>query len=104
MLFGASNEVHTEIAHIMPIFLISVPFVAILRITTASFYATEKSAYSYVLTFIEPMFMLLFMLILPPLFGGQVMIWWSTVLARIISAVLALMLKRRVDRQGKRSY
>lgn len=49
MLFGASGEVNLEIARITPIFLVSVPFVAILRITTASFYATEKSAYSYVL-------------------------------------------------------
>lgn len=99
ILFGASSEVNIEIAKIMPIFLASVPFVAILRITTASFYATEKSVYSYILTFIEPLFMLVLMIILPPLFGGQVMIWWSTVFARILSAILALILKNRVDRQ-----
>ncbi len=99
VLFGASNEVNIEIAKIMPIFLVSVPFVAILRITTASFYATEKSTYSYILTFIEPLFMLVLMLILPPLFGGQIMIWWSTVFARILSALLALFLKQRVDKQ-----
>lgn len=98
VLFGASGEVNMEIARIMPIFLISVPFVAILRITTASFYATEKSIYSYILTFIEPLFMLVLMLILPPFLGGQVMIWWSTVWARILAAVLALLLKQRVDR------
>ncbi len=99
VLFGASNEANIEIAKIMPIFLVSVPFVAILRITTASFYATEKSTYSYILTFIEPLFMLVLMLILPPLFGGQIMIWWSTVFARILSALLALFLKQRVDKQ-----
>lgn len=99
LLFGASSEVNAEIARIMPVFLVSVPFVAILRITTASFYATEKSAFSYVLTFIEPLFMLVLMLILPPLFGGQIMIWWSTVIARILSALLALVLKRRVDKR-----
>lgn len=98
-LFGASSEVNAEIAKIMPIFLVSVPFVAVLRVTTASFYATEKSTYSYILTFIEPLFMLVLMLILPPLFGGQTMIWWSTVFARILSAVLALFLKRCVDKQ-----
>lgn len=97
-LFGASDFVNTEIAKIMPVFLVSVPFVAILRITTASFYATEKSAFSYVLTFIEPLFMLMLMLILPPLFGGQVMIWWSTVFARMLSALLAVILKNRVDK------
>lgn len=96
-LFGASHEVNREIAEIMPVFLISVPFVSVLRITTASFYATEKSAFSYILTFTEPLFMLVLMLVLPPLFGGQIMIWWSTVFARILSALLALILKHHVD-------
>ncbi len=100
VLFGASSEVNTEIAKIMPIFLISVPFVAILRITTASFYATEKSTLSYILTFIEPLLMFMLMLVLPPLFGGQVMIWWSTVLARILSALLAIILKKHVDKNA----
>ena len=90
-LFGASAEVNASTAEIIPIFLVSVPFVAITRIATAAFYATEKSILSYILTFIEPVLMLLFMLILPH-FGGQVMIWWSTVFARIIAAVLALLL------------
>ena len=99
LLFGASNEVNAEIARIMPVFLVSVPFVAINRITTASFYATEKSAFSYILTFIEPLFMLVLMLILPPSFGGQIMIWWSTVFARILSAILAIVLKQYVDRK-----
>lgn len=93
VLFGASAEVSKEISQIVPIFLVSLPFVAITRIATASFYATEKSVLSYILTFIEPVLMLIFMLVLP-LFGGQVMIWWSTVFARIVSAVLALILTK----------
>lgn len=98
-LFGASPEVNNNVADIMPIFLVSVPFVAIIRIATASFYATEQSLLSYILTFIEPFLMLALMLILPPLFGGQIMIWWSTVLARVISAVLAIILTMRHGRQ-----
>ena len=97
-LFGASNDANVEVAKIIPIFLISVPFVAVTRVTTASFYASDKSALSYILTFTEPFLMLVLMLILPPLFGGQIMIWWSTVIARIVSAVLALLLKSHVDR------
>ena len=93
-LFGASAEVNAEIAKIMPIFLISVPFVAITRIATASFYATEQSTLSYILTFIEPVLMLILMLILPRM-GGQVMIWWSTVLARILAAGLAFVLTKK---------
>lgn len=95
VLFGTSTEVSHEIAEIVPIFLVSLPFIAITRIATAGFYATEKSGLSYILTFIEPMLMLVFMLILPPLFGGQVMIWWSTVFARILAAILALILRKR---------
>lgn len=94
ILFGASAEVSNEIAKIVPIFLVSLPFVAITRIATAGFYATEKNRLSYILTFIEPVLMFVFMLILPALFGGQLMIWWSTVLARIFAAVLALVLTK----------
>lgn len=94
ILFGTSAEVSSEISKIVPIFLVSLPFVAVTRIATASFYATEKSTLSYILTFIEPLLMLLFMLILPPLFGGQIMIWWSTVLARIFAAILAMILTK----------
>ena len=93
-LFGSSDTVNSETAKIIPIFLVSVPFVAITRISTAGFYATEKATLSYILTFIEPVLMLGLMLILPPLFGGQIMIWWSTVFARIISAILALLLTK----------
>ena len=99
MLFGTSNEVNMEIAKIIPVFLISVPFVSVNRIATASFYATEKIMFSYISTFAEPIFMIILMLILPPLFSGQIMIWWSVVLARILSAILALILKQRVDKQ-----
>lgn len=98
-LFGASNAVNDEISKVMIIFLVSFPFVAINRITTASFYATEKSSLAYISTFIEPISMLIFILILPPLFGGQVMIWWSTVFARIISAILALAMKHYTTEQ-----
>lgn len=89
ILFGTSAEVNQEVAAILPIFLVSVPFVAISRITTSSFYASKRVALSYLLIFIEPALMLVFMLILPPFFGGQIMIWWSTVFARILCAVLA---------------
>ncbi len=99
ILFGSSAEVNAQIGGILPIFLISVPFVAVTRVTTASFYAIEESILSYILTYIEPVLMLLLMLVLPPLFDGQIMIWWSTVIARILAAVLALILKQTVDRR-----
>jgi hypothetical protein len=42
--------------------------------------------------------MLVLMLILPPLLGGQIMIWWSTVFVRIISAVLAIFMTKLSNR------
>ena len=59
----------------------------------------EESSLSYVLTYIEPVLMLVLMLILPPLAGGQIMVWWSTVIARILAAFLAMFLKPVVDRR-----
>lgn len=100
VLFGSSQEVNISTGEVIPIFLIAVPFVAVTRVSTASFYATEKSIYSYILTFIEPVLMLVFMLILPPIFGGQIMIWWSTVIARIASAALALYLTKKAKWQA----
>ena len=99
LLFGSSPEVNEEAARIIPIFLLSVPFVAISRITTAGFYAMDKSILSYIVTFAEPVLMLVIFLVLPQLFGGQMMIWWGTVAARILTALIALSLKRYEDRK-----
>lgn len=74
-MFGASAQVNREISEIIPIFLFSVPFVAVIRVTTASFYAAEKNMYSYILALVEPLFMLFLMLILPLLFVRQITIW-----------------------------
>lgn len=105
ILFGTSVEVNQEVSAILPIFLVSVPFVAISRITTSGFYASQRVVLFYLLIFIEPVLMLVFMLILPPLFGGQIMIWWCTVFARILCAVLAcgmaVSVKKRYLMEGK---
>ena len=93
-LLGASDFVINYTGKVFPIFLIAIPFIGINRIITAGFYASEKSIYSYILTYIEPILMLIFLLVLPPFFGGQIMVWWSISLARILSAVLAVVLKK----------
>ena len=99
LLFGASNDVNQEVAAIIPIFLLSAPFDAFNRVTTASFYATDKSTCSYLLTVCEPLFMLVLMCILPPLFGGQTMIWWSTVFAKLFTTFFALVIKLHMDKR-----
>ena len=92
VLFGSSPEVNVEIIMVMPIFLLSLPADAITRVTSAAFYATEKSVWSYVLILSEPVFTLVLVMILPPLFGGQIMIWWSSVAAKIVTAVVGIAL------------
>lgn len=106
-LFGASYQVNIQTGKAMPIFLLSIPFVAITRVATASFYATEKHVLSYILTFVEPVFMFVLMLILPLLYPEQIMIWWSTTLARMASALLAIVLQKKsllVERFSSKTY
>lgn len=92
LLFGSSATVNKGIIRVMPIFLLSLPFDAITRVTTALFYATEKSIRSYILTFSEPVILLLLILFLPPLAGGQTMIWWSAVIAKVVTAGISIWL------------
>ena len=91
-LFRSSDTVNSEIAKIISIFLVSV-----------SFFSNFKNFYCWILCNRKSSIVLCFdiywtcphawlMLILPPLFGGQITIWWSTVFARIISAMFALLL------------
>ncbi|MEI3526160.1 MAG: MATE family efflux transporter [Eubacteriales bacterium] len=101
LLFGSSAEVNAGVIKVMPIFLVAVPFDAITS-STAAFYATEKSVLSYVLTFIEPIIMLVLMLMLPPVFGGQIMIWWSAVFAKVITASVSIVLSVRYSAQRNR--
>ena len=91
LLFGSSAEVNAGVTAVMPIFLVSVPFDAITRVSTAAFYATEKSVL-YILTFIEPVIMLALMFALPPLLGGQIMIWWSAVFAKVMTSIISIIL------------
>lgn len=95
LLFGSSAAVNAGVIAVMPIFLVSVPFDAITRVSTAAFYATEKNVLSYILTFAEPVLMLVLMLALPPLLGGQIMIWWSAVFAKMITALISIVLTAR---------
>ena len=70
------------------------------RITASGFYATERSVLSYATAVAEPCFMLVFMLIIPRFFGGQIMVWWSTVLAQISAAALAVFFAAKTQKSS----
>ena len=42
--------------------------------------------------------MLVLMLLLPPLLGGQIMIWWSAVFAKVMSAMISIVLTARYSK------
>lgn len=98
-LFGASEEVMIETGNIMPIFLVGVMVLAFTRVTTSSFYATEQNMFSYILVYAEPVFLILFLLLFPR-FWGQSGVWWSMCASQVMSAVLALILKKLSDRKS----
>lgn len=98
VLFGASAETTENVANALPIFLCGYLFLAFSRVTTAAFYATEKVGFSYTLVYIEPVFQVLLLLVLPR-FGGQTAVWWSMPLAQILTAGVALVLKIRAEKR-----
>ena len=61
-LFGASDQVRAEAGQVLPCFLISLVFLAFVRVTTSAFYATEKTFLSYILVYAEPAFLFLLLL------------------------------------------
>ena len=62
VLFGASETVSLAVGTDLYIFLAAVPFLAFLRITTAGFYATEQTRFSYMIVYGEPIFLALLLL------------------------------------------
>ena len=96
-LFGASKSTGILVAEVLPIFLVGLVFYAFSRITTSSFYATEKNLFSYLCVYSEP-FLLLILLLALPAFLGQTGVWWSVVLSQILTAFLALALRTAEDR------
>ena len=96
ILFGASEAVNTLVGERMFIILIGFLFLAVSRVTTAAFYATEQALKSTVLIYAEILFLLLLLLVIPP-FGGEISVWWSMSLSQILAMVVAVgfLLKKR---------
>lgn len=100
-VLGASAATAENVAAVLPVFLSSYLFLAFSRVTTAVFYATERTGYSYALVYMEPVFQVLLLLFLPRMAGlGQDGVWWSMPLAQTLTAGAALALKIRADRSA----
>lgn len=84
MLFGASSEANQGVIQYLPYFLSKLFFLALVRITTSYFYATEKTMLSYVLVYAEPVSTL----ILPLLFGLNGM-WMAVPATQFVTFCIA---------------
>ena len=100
ILFGASAEANHEVAQYLPFFLATLLFLAFVRITTSYFYATEKTVLSYILVYAEPVCTLLALLLLP-LWLKLTGVWLAVPAAQVVTFIIALLAKRRVERQGE---
>ena len=101
VLFGASPEANAGVIQYLQFFLATLLFLAFVRITTSYFYATEKNALSYLLVYAEPVGTLLMLLILPPMLK-LTGVWLAVPIVQVITFVIAMIAKFRVDRmKGK---
>ena len=92
-LFGSSDSVRIETGNVLPYFIAGLPFFAFLRVTTSVFYATKRTAMSYVLVYIEPAFLLVLLLTLPPVLGLPG-VWLGIPLSQGLTAAVALILPK----------
>ena len=98
VLFGASETVSLAVGTDLYIFLAAVPFLAFLRVTTAGFYATEQTRFSYMIVYGEPIFLALLLPVLPAWMGLKG-VWWSQTGAQILTALMGWGLKLWSDRE-----
>ena len=97
VLFGASETVSLAVGTDLYIFLAAVQFLAFLRVTTAGFYATEQTRFSYMIVYGEPIFLALLLPVLPAWMGLKG-VWWSQTGAQILTALMGWGLKLWSDR------
>lgn len=88
ILFGASVDANAGVIQYLPYFLATLLFLAFVRVTTSYFYATEKTALSYVLVYAEPICTLLLLLALPPMLN-LTGVWLAVPLAQITTFGIA---------------
>lgn len=92
-VFGASAEVGTMSAGVLPYFLAGFMFIAYLRITTACCYATEKNIKAFILIYGEPAMLLAALLVLPG-FMGLGGVWAAVPVSQFLTAAAALLTQR----------
>lgn len=91
IFMGTSEEVGLMIARTLPIFMLAFPFSAYARIKASNLFSKEKNMKAYVITYLDPVLVILGTLVFP-LFLGEFGVWFSSTFAQIVIALVALFL------------
>lgn len=89
-LFGASDRIVGDVAHVLPIFLIGYLFVSFTRVSTAYFYAADRNLPAYLLIYGEPVILLLLLVLLPAFTGSVLGTWLAVPLSQLTAMFLAI--------------
>lgn len=103
-LFGISEVLMEPASKAVMITALSCPFIGITRLTSAFFYASEKTRYSTLLVYLEPCFLLPICLILFAFLFQVIGIWIAYPVAQILLSIIAIALQKHNVRTHSLSY
>lgn len=98
--FGASAEVAALYETVLPYFLVSIFFLAILRISISGFYATGRNRIAYSLIYCEPVMLSLLVAFLLPRWMGLNGVWLSVPVTHGILTAVCLKFLPSLRAQG----
>ncbi len=103
VLFGASAEASAEVSRYMWIFAVAFPLTGIVRLASSYFYAVQKTTFSTLLIYLDPLcFTPILLFTLPVLLGGMPGVWAATPAAQLILCVMAAAMFLRYSEKLKR--
>ena len=101
-MFGSSPSVAEDAAYVLSLFVWSFPCIAIMRVSTAYFYATKSNIFAYILIYSEPVVLALLILCGVPKALGLEGLWMCIPISQGILAFLAIVLMITAILRGKK--
>ena len=91
-LFGSSSSVAADAAHVLALFVWAFPCIAIMRVSTAYFYATKTNVFAYILIYSEPVVLAILIAAGIPKALGVEGLWICLPISQGILAFIAVIL------------
>ena len=91
-LFGSSPSVAADAAHVLALFVWAFPCIAIMRVSTAYFYATKTNVFAYILIYSEPVVLAILIAAGIPKALGVEGLWICLPISQGILAFIAVIL------------